>query len=257
MKSSIAVENLLNTYEIPKPDPKHMETCVRQAKLAVQTKEVRREASPWFLIESQIKYIRGEILLSFLISLVAILLLQFAKVISGNDAWMEITIGAAPFLLVPIVLSLVKSRKNGMLELETASKFGVAKIIGVRILINQALAIGMIVMMWLFSSVALEMFALNRLLFSLIFFETASICFLWFGKASVKSGIFSAAVWTGILLLFLSWEKAAFWMNAVNSVVLILVTLAVIGISLLMIDVYRKEISLESEDTKWNLSWTD
>ncbi|MBQ8519477.1 MAG: hypothetical protein IJ455_07760 [Agathobacter sp.] len=255
MKNNKSLVQLLNTYEIVHPNESQIVECIKQAKQAVQTERVRRDEKLWFLIETQLKFMRGEIALSLFFSFSAIVLLHFLRFFSKTDYLFGIIVGVAPFLVVPIMLSIVKSKQNGMLELETASKFSLAKIIAVRTIINQALAILIIFGVWLFSSVSWKSFSLNVLLFSLISFEMAAICFLWFGKSSIKSGVFSVAGWTGLMLIFLSWEKAIFWMQAINTLALFFLTVASIGISMMAIYGYIKNISFEREEEKWSLSW--
>ncbi len=257
MKSDVNLTELLNTYEIAQPDEAQITKCIQQSKQAVQIKKVRRDDTLWFFIETQLKFMRREIAVSFLLSLVVMLILQLSRFLSKTDNFFEIMVGGAPFLVVPIMLSIAKSKRNKMLELETASKFSLAKILAVRTIINQALAIIMLSLIWLFSSVSLKSFSMNGLLFSLISFEIAASCFLWFGKSSVKTGVFSVAGWTGIMLIFLSWKKAVIWMEAINSMALLLITMALIGISTMVLYGYVKKVSFESEEEKWNLGWTD
>lgn len=257
MGNNASVVELLKTYEIVQPGEAQIATCIEQSKQAAQRKKVRRDETFWFFIETQLRFMRREIAVSFLISLVVMLILQLSRFFSKTDNFGEIMVGVAPFLVVPIMLSIAKSKRNRMLELETASKFSLAKILAVRTIINQALAIIMLSLIWLLSSVSLKDFSLNGLFFSLISFEIATICFLWFGKSSVKTGVFSVAGWTGMMMFFLSWENAVFWMQAVNSVALFWITVMLIGIGMLAIYAYMKNISFESEETRWNLGWID
>lgn len=257
MKSDVNLTELLNTYEIAQPDEAQIKKCIQQSKQAVQIKKVRRDDTLWFFIETQLKFMRREIAVSFLLSLVVMLILQLSRFFSKTDNFFKIMVGGAPFLVVPIMLSIAKSKRNRMMELETASKLSLAKILAVRTIINQALAIIMLFLIWLLSGVGLKDFSMNGLLFSLISFEIAAIFFLWFGKSSIKIGVFSVVGWTVMMLIFLSWEKAVLWMEAVNSVALFWITLMLIGFGMMMIYAYIKNISFESEETKWNLGWTD
>lgn len=257
MGNNTSVVDLLKTYEIVQPGEAQIAMCIEQSKQVAQRKKVRRDERLWFFIETQLRFMSSEVVKSFLFSFGVILVLQVFRFFSNTDNLVKMMVGVAPFLVVPIILSIVKSRRNKMLELESASKFSLVKVIAVRTIINQALAILLIFLIWLFSSVSLKNFALNGLFFSFISFEIAMICFLWFGKSSVKTGVFAVAGWTGMMLIFLSWEKAFFWMEAVNTMALFLITMVLIGISMMVIYGYIKNISFESEEVKWNLSWIE
>lgn len=257
MKSNVDIAAILRTYEIVQPKESQIAECIKQAQSVMQTKHVRRDKSLWFFIETQIKFMKGEMMFSFLLSMGLMLMLQLFKSLLKVEFLSEISVGIAPFLVVPIIFSMAKSKRDGMLELETASKLGLQRIIVVRIVANQALAIVMISLIWLISSAALENFAMNRLYFSLISFEITSICFLWFGKSSVKTGVFSAMGWMVLMWFLLAWEDAIVLMQKVNSMVLGLLVVVLVGISMMVMYAYMKNISFESEDKKWNLGWTD
>lgn len=257
MRNKSSVEQLLKTYEVAQPEEKQIVECMKYAKNAMQIKRVRHDDSLWFFLETQMKFMTREIIFSFFISLAVMFLLQISKLFSRADNLMAVSVGVAPFLVVPIIISVVKSKNDGMLELETASRFGLQKILAARTIINQALAILMITFIWLVCGIGLNDFSTNRLFFSLISFEITSICFLWFGKSSAKTGGFFATGWMVAMLIFLSWEKAVRWMEAVNSVALFLITAMFVGAGMMAIYVHMKNISFESEETKWNLGWID
>lgn len=257
MGNNASVIELLKTYEIAQPGEAQIATCIEQSKQVAQRKKVRRDERLWFFIETQLRFMSREVVTSFLFSLGVMLVLQLFRFFANTDYLVKFMVGVAPFLVVPIILSIVKSNRNKMLELESVSKYSLVKVIAVRTIINEALAILMIFLIWLFSSASLKNFALNGLFFSLISFEIAAISFLWFGKSSVKRCVFSVAGWTGMMWIFLSWEKALFWMEAVNTMALFLITMVLIGISMMVIYGYIKNISFESEEAKWNLSWIE
>lgn len=257
MKSDVNLTEFLNTYEIAQPEESQITDCIKRAKQVVQIKRVQRDERLLFFIETQLKFMKGEMIFSFLASIGLMIMIKFFQSFVKVKFFSEISVGIAPFMVVPIIYSIAKSKKVGMLELESVSKIGLQRIIALRIIVNQALAILMISLIWWASCATLENFTMNRLYFSLISFEIAAICFLWFGKSSIKAGVFSVAAWTGMMLIFLSWEKAFFWMQTVNSMALLLITMALIGISTIVIYEYVKNVSFESEETKWNLGWTD
>lgn len=257
MRRDKDIENLLKSYEVGQPDEGQIAECIKQAKHVVQIKKVRRNDSLWFFIAAQLKFMKGQVAVSFLFSLVIMLVLKLLRVVSTVDNLLEISVGIAPFLAVPIICSIVKSKRCAMMELECASRYSLQKVIVARMIINQALAIILIYLMWMFSNVHLDNFALNQLLFALISFEIASSCFLWFGKTSVKRGVFSVVGWMAIMAILLSSEKVVSWMLAVNTVALCLITSLVVVISMITIYEYVKNISFESEEAKWNLGWID
>lgn len=253
MRDDKSLEQLLNTYKITQPDEKQLAICVENAKNTIRQKKVRRVHSFWFFIETQVTYMKREMVFSFIVSLMVMLLLQFSSFFLTENYFMEITVGIAPFWVVPIILSFMKSRKYEMLEFESVSKFGIAKIIVVRAIVNQALAILMIFFIWLLSSASLEKFSLNYLFFALISFEVASVCFLWFGKASIKNGIFSVAGWSVSIMLLLCQEEILLVVYAVNSMTLFMIALILLGASLMTLYGYIKTISFEREDERWSL----
>ena len=257
MRTDKGLEQFLNTYEISQPGEKQIAMCVDFVKKKLQKKKVRRTSSYCFLVETQMRYMKGEIVVSFMVSLLAMVLLQFTNFFLSQNYFMEITVGIAPFWIVPIILSLMKSRKQGMLELEASSKFSIPKVIAVRVIVNQALAIFMIFSIWLLSSASLESFAWNRLFFAFISFEVASVCFLWFGKVSTRNGLFSVLMWSVVMMTLLVQEEMIIFMQMVNSMALFLITLILMGVSWMVLYRYIKSISFEREDERWNLSWIE
>lgn len=257
MKDDAKAAELLRAYTVTQPDESRMMECVEQARSALPIRSVRRAHSLWFFIETQIKFMKWEMVFAFLFSVGLMLLLQMFQSLLKVEFFSEISVGIAPFLAVPIICSIVKSKREGMLELEAVSKIGLQRIVTVRIIMNQALAIIMIFLIWFAGSIAVEDFVMNRLLFSLISFEITSICFLWFGKSSVKTGVFFTAGWMVMMWFLLAWDKAEVWMQKANSMVLGLIMVSLIGISQMVLYGYIRNLSFESEEAGWNLGWTD
>ena len=255
MKRNRNVEEWLRSYEIEKPKEEQIAECMKQIQQIRRVERIRRTESLSFLIETQVKFMKMEILFSFFLSIGALLLLQIAKsmlklpyITNIADA----SIGISPFLAVPMIHSISKSRKEGMFELEACARHGIQRIMMIRTILNQALAIAFISFIWMINSMAMESFLMNRLFFSLISFETTAICFLWFGTSSIYRGACSAIGWMIMNWLFLTWKGSLFWVYQINSMVSGCAAVVLIGISMLAFVRYARTVSLESEELRWN-----
>ena len=252
MKDDRKIEEWLSSYEIVQAKEEQITACIKKAQEVFKVQKVRRADSLWFFMETQMKFMKREILFSFCLSVGLLLALRLFQSLWNVEYLSDVSVGIAPFLVVPIIRSIAKSRQEGMLELETSAKFGLRKIITVRTIFNQGLAICMIFLIWLGNSVFMEAFVLNRLLFSFISFEIAAICFLWFGTSSVTTGICSAAGWTIWTWILLGWEDIAFLLWNINSLVLGCMTMFLCVASMLALYGYVRNLSFESEDERWN-----
>lgn len=252
MKDNRKIEEWLSSYEIAQPKEEQIKACIKKSQEVFKVQTVRRADSLWFFMETQMKFMKREILFSFCLSVGLLFALRLFQSLWKMECLSDVSVGIAPFLVVPIIRSIAKSRQNGIMELETSAKFGLGKIITARTIFNQGLAICMIFLIWLGNSVFMEAFVLNRLLFSFISFEIAAICFLWFGTSSVIVGICSAAGWTIWTWILLGWEDIAFLLWNVNSLVLGCMTMFLCVVSMLTLYRYVKNLSFESEDARWN-----
>ena len=257
MRDNGAVETFLKSYEIPEPDERQVSECIKHAKNIMKVNKVPRDDSLRFFLETQMKYMRGEVVFSVCFSIGMLLLLAMTMFWELSNDLLKTSVEMAPFLVTPIFISIKKSRFYGMMELEMACKHSLQKILAARILLNEILGVLVLSLFWLAGGVSMENFEMNRLFFSLISFSVTCICFLWFGKKSIRTGVFAGAAWTLLTMILLSWDAVIPWMIAINSVALFLITL-VMGIVVVMVTGrYIKQISFESEELKWNFGWID
>lgn len=253
MRDDRKIEEWLRSYEIAQPKERQIEVCVKRSQEAFKVQTVTRAESLWFFIETQMAFMKREILFVFCFSFSLLLALWLFQALWRIEYFVEVSVEIAPFLVIPIIRSITKSRQEGMLELESSAKLGIGKIIAVRTIFNHALAICMIFLIWLVSSALMEEFVLNRLLFSFISFEITAICFLFFGRSSINAGIGFVIGWTIGTWILLGWEDVAFLMWSINTLILGGMTILLMVVSMFVLYRYVKNlVVLEREEIKWN-----
>lgn len=257
MKDSGTIKNLLKKYDIPQVDENQISECIKVSRNAMMMKKVRRDDSLQFFVETQMQYMRKETVFSVCFVICLLFVLAVTRIMTLSDDLLNVSVGIAPFLVVPIIISMKKSKFYGMIELEMASKHSLKKIIALRIFFNQIMGAFVILLTWLLGGIRIKTFEINLLFFSFISFAIASITFLYFGKSAIKYGVSATLVWTLMTIIFLSWDKAVVCMLAINSMVLFAVTV-MMGVAVAVTTVrYIKQVSFESEEEKWNLRWID
>ena len=256
MSRDFCLEESLKAYEVAPADESQIAECIRQSKLVLGERK-KSKGDIAFFMEVQLRFMRKEILFSFLIEIGLMLLLQMLKVFGNGNTIMGALAGVAPFLVVPVMQSVARSSRCGMLELETASRWGIQKIIAARLFGTQVLAVGTICFMWLISCASMEKIILQWLFMALISFEATTICFLWFGKSSLKSGVVWTMAWISVVFGVLSRKELVLLVESVSSVALFMASLLMLGACIAAGWRYIKNVCVESEEKKWNLSWIE
>ena len=257
MKHKASVETLLRTYEIAQPDETKIRACIQQVEEIMKTEQKENGKDLRFFLETQLRFMRGEIVLSFVFSIGLMILMQMFNLFPNGNTAMGAVVGTAPFLVVPVIFSVVKSNSYGMMELEMASKWGIEKIIATRLFGNQVIALLVITILWLIASAGEQIFQLQWLFFAILSFEVTTICFLWFGKSSLKGGLCWTMGWVGVLLFVLSRKETFQFIEKVSSIAMFVLVLGMIGMSIFAGIRYIQRVSMEREEMKWNLSWID
>lgn len=253
MRSDKNVNAFLQSYEIAPAARKEIDYCIHELKSVITNSTVRNIPSMRYFFEIQLKLMKDEVMLSLCFSIGLFALLQFLERILNLTLHMDTVIGIAPFLIVPVFLSIIKSKRARMFEMEAVSWLGMNRNIVIKLSINQMLAIVLILLVWIMASISGGMFLFNRFLFSMILFEGTLIGMLLLGKFSING---AAIIVTTLMITTLYLSRSTvilLWVYHMNSILLGLITVLTIIFGQFIVKSYANKISFENEVLEWNL----
>lgn len=255
------LKRALMLAQIPEASPQARADCVSAVKTAAAGIKKRR-ASVWYLIKVQLSYVeKGSLLSAFFIAGLTAALLSLLALLRGQADLPQSVFAAAvatvPLCAVPMLITMLRSQRAKMAELEAACKYNLQRLVAVKMLINGIAALTAIVIIWLVGGIIANDFAPNRLLLSAVSYNVTLTCVLCFGKRSAVKGFSAGAVWGLLAGAAMGFEKIRAVFYALNC----FISLGVLALSLIILTYsflrYSKSISFETEAAKWSLKLTN
>lgn len=256
------LEKFLETFEVPGFSEAAKRKCIDNMKNAAKPTAKEQRFFLFDLMKIQFTYLWKErILYLFAVSLFAAVLLIFL-LLTGSEAEMRMTgfvvnVGMAPLFIIPMLISLYRSKKARMGEFEAACKYDLRKMVVSRLLVNGVVAFAVMILLWVAVGIRTYDFAMSRLFLSLIVYNVTLICSLWFGRKSMTRGILGSAVWltaAGVLMGSDTRISIIYEADSFVSFAGLAVSCAALAC---VIYKYAKNTSFEGEDARWNLLLTD
>lgn len=214
------LKKILIGFEVPPASAQAKADCAEAVKkAAAKTKKCR--SSVWYLIKIQLGYVeKGSLLSAFFIAGLTATLLSLLALLRGQadlpQSMFAAAVAAVPLCAVPLLITMLRSRRAGMAELEAACKYNLQRLVAVRLLINGFAALAAIVAVWFIGGMMSGDFALNRLLLSAVSYNITLACVLCFGKRSVVKGFSAGAVWGLLAASAMGFEKVRAVFYALN-----------------------------------------
>jgi hypothetical protein len=257
------LNELLAAYTVAPPRAEHLETTRQKAQAAhaCATRGIpTRPFSLWTQIRVQATYLSKW----FYLSCIFIALLGSGlSAVSQIGTTASVFFGVSPLFIVPCAAMLYQAASSGMLELEAACKYSMAKLFTGKLMILGAVVSVLLLVMGILHSLMAGVVAgsaiglvLRPLLLSFISFTWAAALVLWFGKRSLWRGLACGALWEAATLFLVVGERGRVFLETVNIGLVWLAFLFTVLAGALSALRFIRNISFEGVCEEWNFSLT-
>ena len=258
------INSLLEAFEVPAASIDAKIKCINNVKAMLPQPSSTRLLSMWGLVRAQASYM-GKIEMAcfhFVFTIVSMIALHIGASPFTDEALvslcsLKVSISLAPFLVLPLIITLVRSHKVGMVELEDSCKYNLQKIVVARLLISGVVALCAIIILWIIAGQQIGNHSIGRLFYSVASYNISLILCLWFGKRTMVKGIIASVAWTGFVCVIVQSEGVVLAIGNISRYVSFEVFLVSIVASILAAAQYIKFTSYESENIRWNFVLTD
>lgn len=253
------LKDLLATYTVVPPQTEHLEATRRRAHAALirVTRAVStRPFSLWTQIRVQATYLSKW----FYLSCVLIALLGSGlSAVTRMGTTAAIFFGMAPLFILPCAAALYQAVSSGMLELEAACKYRMAKLLAGKLVMLGTIVSVLLLTMGILGGIidgGASGLMFRPLLLSFTSFTWAAAVVLWFGKRGIRRGLACGALWEAAALLLAVWERGQIFLETVNMGLLCLTLLLAVLAGALSAIRFIRNISFEGVCEEWNFSLT-
>lgn len=253
MRGNKSINSFLQSYEIGPLEDKIIDDCIHEMEAVISNGTVKNIPSIRYFVEIRLRLMKDEILLSLCLSIGLFTLLHFLERTLNLILHMDTVIGIAPFLVVPIFMSIVRSKRTRMFEFEAVSWLGMNRTLAIKLSINQMLAIALLLITWIMAGIAGDEFILNRFFFSMTIFEVVLISMLQLGRSSINGAGFLVAAFIVAAVALSRSTALLLWIYHVDSILLCFIICVTVICAQLIVKRYSSKITFENEVLKWNL----
>ncbi|MDR3269931.1 MAG: hypothetical protein LBT32_00235 [Peptococcaceae bacterium] len=245
-------KQLLSAYKFPDAEAEQIDLTCQKTMNALKRKVPTRPFSILTQMKVQATYLSKWFYISCgLIAFFSLLI----SAITNTERIAAVFFGTSPLFILPCAAVFYRTIANGMLELETASKYSMAKLFAGKLLILGAVISVLLLSAGIIGG-TLSGSIIRPPLLAFVSFTWMAAIVLWFGKRSIKRGLAFGTLWSAVSIALAFWGKCQMFLEAVDILFVWMAFLVVTGFVLFAAIRFIRNISFEGVCEEWNFLLT-